>query len=776
MNRGGSPFTKSGPEKFMIDTILKIWMQYGQNNICTITINFIVFQGLLLLCSFLFCLFPLLVRWLQLKKANRTLVKELKKENDPEATREIIKTSLFKGVRWAQRAFLPFLESWEETRLSKDNKSSMPVQLRDYLTPDIVIESVGFQRISDALPGIFVAVGIFGTFYGLVLGLKGLDIEQVDQLQQGIGQLINGLSFAFITSLVGILLSVFFSLFHRFELERIEKNLLDLNNSIEEVFPFHSSERFAHAYSEGQNRIEHSLKNLAEDMAAKMSYKMGPVFGEAVRVHLTPVLNKIGDMMETHNEKAIDQQLSMSKALDENLTKTGGMIQTYFREAQDNQTEVIEKILEKYVDNLNLTLKNQLKNLQTVLEDTTHAQVDIKENVIEFNEKLQQQFSSQRELIDKIQKAGEILGETIDGFSDISGQFKGVTKDISKAADLMDSSAQKAILGQEVLNKSMATQMDAIRLTMTDLENAWKGISQNVEASIHSVHDAASRIGTDFDRIIEAGIDKYDEKVTAILDRFGGSISGLTEKYSSITRMLDKLDEVFKLIRMDITNQNDILKEIRKTAGSMIDSDIEKVVGTSEKLGAIAEDISRESVKNKGWFNEMLSNMNTSGEAFEVRNKNIIDEFSKLTDEIVTRIDNSFKILEGDSKLFSALDEFNANCKSLSQKIKGRDLDIIEPIVLLNENINDLTKHVGGKGGNGSEKANENLVRQMAAIEHQINYISTDLSEKILKMLSRISVSSDRLSENISSLTIKSPETVSELENQKGIFRRFIKR
>ena len=87
---------------------------------------------------------------------------------------------------------------------------------------------------------------------------------------------------------------------------------------------------------------------------------------------------------------------------------------------------------------------------------------------------------------------------------------------------------------------------------------------------------------------------------------------------------------------------------------------------------------------------------------------------------------------------------------------------------------------------------NETLVKQMAAIEHQINYISTDLSEKILQMLNRISVSSDKLSENIRILAEKKPEIIKMASTEvdvretvpspqvdqpsKGLFKRFINR
>lgn len=737
----------------MIETILNIWAQYGANSISTTTINYISFQAFLLTTAFILCLMPLIIRWFQLKRAQRIVLRELKTSGDAREARDAIKETVFRNTRWARGAFRTFVELWEETKLSHEDRSSTPVQLKEHLTPDIVFGSVGFQRIADALPGIFVAVGIFGTFYGLVLGLRGLDIEQVDQLQRGIGQLINGLSFAFITSLVGILLSVLFSFSHRLGLERIERNLLILNDYLEEVFPFQASEQFARNYSEVQNNIAHSLSYLAEDVSSKISYKIAPAFGEAVRVHLVPLLERMNEMLLENNESLKEQQLSMFNEFDKNIEKTNGMITDHFKEAQERQSEITEKILEKYVDNLNRTFKEQIKGLKGVIEDTTNVQNDIKLNIVNFNEQLQKQFTSQKDLIDKTKRAGEVLGETIEGFNSVSGHIKRATEDISKAAELMDSSAQKAMVGQEMLNKSIKTQMDNMLHTMDDLEGSWSTITENVESSINAVHSSVSAIGTRFDETIDGLLEKYDDKTNDIIGKFNSSLSEMSTKYSSITSMLGKLDEVFKLITTDISRQEDVLKEIRTLAGTKLTADIDKVVDISERLGGIAERISSESIKNKSWFDEMLRNMNSSGEGYELRNRNIIEEFSKLTDGIITKLNQSFSHFQSDGPLFTTVGEFNQNLKTLSDKIKGRDLDIIEPIVALNDTISHFTEHMNGNGKNGSsENTDDKLVKQMAAIEHQVNYISMELGESLLKVLGRISTSSDRMADTIKGL------------------------
>ena len=129
-----------------------------------LVIVFIVF-GLLILV-------PVLKRWLQVS-ANRNFVKRTLKIKEVSQIRQKIQTSLFKYSAWAKGAFHEYRLAWAEARPQGEEKAIIPVRLRDFLTPEVVLESGRNRRIAEALPGIFVALGIFGTFLGLVLGLKG---------------------------------------------------------------------------------------------------------------------------------------------------------------------------------------------------------------------------------------------------------------------------------------------------------------------------------------------------------------------------------------------------------------------------------------------------------------------------------------------------------------------------------------------------------------------------------------------------------------------------
>ncbi len=74
-------------------------------------------------------------------------------------------------------------------------------------------------RYWTAVPGILLGLGIFGSFMGLTLGIKGVDVSSTQAMQSGIQTLLGGMQTSFLTSLWGMFSSIAFTL--------LEKNLFN---------------------------------------------------------------------------------------------------------------------------------------------------------------------------------------------------------------------------------------------------------------------------------------------------------------------------------------------------------------------------------------------------------------------------------------------------------------------------------------------------------------------------------------------------------------------
>lgn len=80
-----------------------------------------------------------------------------------------------------------------------------------------VIPASSLNDVVNILPGIFIVLGVFGTFLGIMSGLPNLgnmDIGDVEASKMVMDQFLVNIAFSMNTSLIGIALSVFLSIFN----------------------------------------------------------------------------------------------------------------------------------------------------------------------------------------------------------------------------------------------------------------------------------------------------------------------------------------------------------------------------------------------------------------------------------------------------------------------------------------------------------------------------------------------------------------------------------
>lgn len=82
---------------------------------------------------------------------------------------------------------------------SGELKSSdgMDCNVEDYIFESEILESCNYNVWAQGA-GILTAMGILGTFLGLVMGLRSFDFSNADQMTSSVEALVGGLNVAFI--------------------------------------------------------------------------------------------------------------------------------------------------------------------------------------------------------------------------------------------------------------------------------------------------------------------------------------------------------------------------------------------------------------------------------------------------------------------------------------------------------------------------------------------------------------------------------------------------
>src|SRR5690606_6070875 len=102
-----------------------------------------------------------------------------------------------------------YVQQWNRyyNRIS-DKESDEKIKVEPFFGRETLHFAIGERGILEVGGGVHTSLGVLGTFIGLTFGLSGLDSLDPEQLRGGIENLISGMTTAFVTSVVGVILSL----------------------------------------------------------------------------------------------------------------------------------------------------------------------------------------------------------------------------------------------------------------------------------------------------------------------------------------------------------------------------------------------------------------------------------------------------------------------------------------------------------------------------------------------------------------------------------------
>ncbi len=151
------------------------------------------------------CLLPLMGTTRALRRAIRRLQRDAGNQQGTPVWQE----KRFMGNR-LKGSWLRFLQNAEQL-----DRRGLPCNVEDYINDDTVTHGPGNATLAELIPGLLTSLGILGTFMGMMRGLSGLDFSNSDAIIEGIPVLLDGMKFAFGTSVAGVSCSIVFNMLNR---------------------------------------------------------------------------------------------------------------------------------------------------------------------------------------------------------------------------------------------------------------------------------------------------------------------------------------------------------------------------------------------------------------------------------------------------------------------------------------------------------------------------------------------------------------------------------
>jgi hypothetical protein len=380
----------------------------------------------------------------------------------------------------------------------------------------------------NSIPSVFTTIGILGTFGGIYLGLRNFDVKNIDN---SIPMLLEGMKLAFLTSIVGIILSLIFRVIGQLVLRTVElkeppkqTDEVSALSEILEVLKLTKSETknsfdTLNASLTGETEISLStqlikLRNQTTDNQ-KEQEKQSELLGkiqtsligneevslltqlEKLRSQLTDnykeqkehkkVLQTINETLGSENEESIVSQIKSFKSDQNNNNKN---LESKFDEfgeiLKKNNTEALVEVMKSATESFNAQMTELIQKL-------------VQENFKELNSSVQSLNTWQQENKEMISSLTEQFKVVSNDFSvaslaikEITENTNKLTKDNSYLSKIIEE-LQKVLIDdtkfQEITSKLEST-IDTVKTNTetfdetTNKLNEWIGKEHNFKQSI----------------------------------------------------------------------------------------------------------------------------------------------------------------------------------------------------------------------------------------------------------------------------------------------------
>ena len=472
------------------------------------------------------------------------------------------------------------LEEYQDTfQRTKNTSFAAPfVDITDFFNGEF-LDELGHTGFCELVPGTMTGLGILGTFVGLVLGVGGFDTSTTDAVMVSITHLLGGMSTAFLTSIVGVLLSLLFSHFYKMYRDRADESLEDFVTAFHDKNLDGSSSNAVNQLLGYQQQQTELMKNFATVVSEAVSTSIA----NTMRTELVPIFDEMKSTVKEFSEIASQQQKDglnqvvqefircMNESLRGQFDELAATIQKTC-EWQKASTEQMQKIVDGICDTSNEIEKVNAVSHQTVEEmngfvtllkeyqEKLHSEAEliqqqiansneISERQANYLDKLVESESRVADLADSVKKEAEAAQQAVDMLSDhckdqISGIVDAAKQDMDALAASTKVLTEASHSQMETLAQTAESEMQLLSNTAAQLsEENHKQLMELTKASSEQmsvISEAANNVMQNSQQQIEEAIKATQAQSDALMQATNDFSDFVQQEHKKLVEAVDK--------------------------------------------------------------------------------------------------------------------------------------------------------------------------------------------------------------------------------------------
>ena len=380
------------------------------------------------------CLLPLWKTTSSLRRA----ISRLQAEAGQTTDKPVWQTAGFVGKR-LRGTWLRFLQNAEQL-----DRRGLPTNVEDYINDDTVTHGPGNATLAELIPNLLTSLGILGTFMGLSRGLSSLNFSDSAQLVEGIPNLLEGMRFAFGTSVAGISCSIVFNMLNRISQGSSYRAIDDFVTSFTQLAMSRPLDNDVQMIIQNQDR-NYMLQGINDTLADRLAENVGR--------SITRAMAPVTDSMDR-----------------------------FIIGATRNQIDGVNHIVARFLDEMDRSMGNQFSAMATAMDAVTQNQIMAARQTGET-------VSAARGIVDNARTLQEMTNHILDKFDAYMNQINQVRERDEnyerRTAELLNRMDQEnkdlAKLIEKLAEKTTMLAGDSGDSAMEEIRSILSSMEGNVE-------------------------------------------------------------------------------------------------------------------------------------------------------------------------------------------------------------------------------------------------------------------------------------------------------
>lgn len=402
-------------------------------------------------------------------------------------------------------------------------------------------------RMLDTASGTLVGLGLLGTFLGLTLGIRNFDSSDTTRINESIQGLLDGMDTAFMTSLVGMFLSIVFTFMDKALRNRLYRCVYGLTERLDSIYYIDDTSLAMLNQQRVYLQLKEDLRKHTSLIVGKMIYNNNDGQEVSIGNAIREILRENQEQSKALKSFSTDLAIELNNGFDEVMSR---QMQQRILPLMENVDATTKAIIE-HIDQMAAQVSSPASDMiQCVVDELRNCMSGLMK---EFSSGLSGSATNELEaLAHQLSTAAQSMADFPKNMENISLALQTTITEVKTAvSEISNTSANANSVAMKQMQEQITFATGAISNAISEVKEVMSGLTHTSQEltgqMVSKLADAADKMGTFMSSTIASLSASVQQSVKNITDDVNSKQADLIALQEDTTANTKKLLETFNV-------------------------------------------------------------------------------------------------------------------------------------------------------------------------------------------------------------------------------------